>query len=187
MPSPLGHALAGLSIAWVADAITPSRRRPVVETRSGGLYNALGGGFAIVCGLVAASPDLDVLIGSHRIYSHTLGAAVLAGLLAALCAVLARLPVVRTGIVCGAAYATHVLLDWLGKDSASPHGIMALWPLSSAFYTSGANLFFEISRRYWTPDEFILGNAQSIGWEMVVMLPIAAAAWGIRRRRGTRG
>ena len=76
-----------------------------------------------------------------------------------------------------AAYGTHILLDWLGKDTAPPFGLPALWPFSSRYYISGADLFMEISRRYWKPDEFIVGNLKAVGWEMLVLGPIAALAW----------
>jgi hypothetical protein len=77
-------------------------------------------------------------------------------------------------ITVGCAYATHVLLDWLGKDTAFPYGLMALWPFSSRFYISGADLFMEISRRYWKPDEFVWGNAKAVALEILIIGPVAA-------------
>jgi len=58
---------------------------------------------------------------------------------------------------------------------------MALWPFSSRFYLSGANIFLEVSRRYWKPDEFIVGNFKAVGWEIVVLAPIVALAYWVRR------
>ena len=57
-----------------------------------------------------------------------------------------------------------------------------MWPWSSEYYTSGADLFLEISRRYWLPDEVIWGNLRSIGWELVLLLPLLALAWMLRLR-----
>ena len=177
--------MAGLSIAWIAETIAPRSRQPTVQRRKSHVPRAFGSGFALTCTLVAASPDLDVLITTHRTYSHTLGAAFMAGIIATIVAALLRLPVGRTGMVCAAAYASHILLDRLGKDSSSPYGMMALWPISSAYYSSGADIFFEISRRYWNPDEFIIGNAKSVAWEVRVLAPDAIVAWWIQKRATT--
>ncbi len=184
MPTPVGHALAGLATAWVADALAPIPRRPTSDGRSEPGFAAHGGGLAVVCAVLAAAPDLDILTNSHRTFSHSLGALAVVGLLAGVLARRWRMPAVRTAVTCVAAYATHFLLDWLGTDTALPHGIMALWPVSSVYYTSGVDLFLRISRSYWRPDEFIIGNLQSLAWELLVLGPIAALAWWVRRRAG---
>jgi membrane-bound metal-dependent hydrolase YbcI (DUF457 family) len=182
VPSPVGHALAGLATAWVADALAPIPRRPSANAGSKGKFAALGGGLALTCAVLAAAPDVDILTGTHRAVSHSLGAALVVGIVAALVARRWRLPVLRTAVTCGAAYATHMLLDWLAMDSAPPYGIVVLWPISRAYHTSGANMFLEISRRYWRADEFIIGNLQSLAWELLLLGPIAALAWWVRRR-----
>lgn len=162
MPSSIGHGLAGMSTTW---ATMPRARWSL----------------AIAGALFAALPDVDVLFGGHRGSTHSLGAVALVTAAAALFAALRRLPIARLAAVCGLAYASHLLLDWLGKDSAAPYGIMAFWPLSSRYYSSGANLFLEISRRYWKPDEFILGNLRSIGLELALLLPVAGLTWWIKK------
>lgn len=162
MPSPIGHCLAGLSTTWVT---LPRARWSL----------------AIAGGILAALPDVDVLLGGHRGSTHSLGAVVLVSAAAAAFAALRRLPIARVAAACGIAYASHLLLDWLGKDPAAPNGIMAFWPLSSRYYASGANLFLEISRRYWKPDEFIFGNLRSIAWELALLLPVAVLAWWIKK------
>ena len=60
MPSPVGHALGGLAAAFVVDALA---RRPRLT------LPLLGAAVAF-----ALSPDLDLLAGSHRTYTHSLGA-----------------------------------------------------------------------------------------------------------------
>ena len=87
-----------------------------------------------------------------------------------------------SGLACGLAVASHVLLDWLGRDSNTPRGVMALWPVSSAYFYSGIDLFAEVSRRYWKPDEFIFKNAASVAREILILGPVAAAAFWLRRR-----
>ena len=166
MPSPIGHGLAGISVAWFT---TPRARRSV----------------AITCALLAASPDIDVLSGSHRGPTHSLAAVALVCAVAVVFSGAWRLPAARVAAACGLAYASHLLLDWLGKDTAAPYGIMALWPFSSRYYWSGADLFMEISRRYWKGDEFIVGNLRSLVVELALLLPIAALAYFLRIRRKT--
>ena len=76
-----------------------------------------------------------------------------------------------------AAYGSHLLLDWLGKDTSSPPGLTILWPFSPAYFLSGYDVFGEVSRRYWLLNEFIFGNLAAVGWEMLVLTPVAIAAW----------
>jgi hypothetical protein len=59
---------------------------------------------------------------------------------------------------------------------------MALWPVSSAYFYSGIDLFADISRRYWKPEEFILKNAVSVARELAILGPVAGLAWWARRR-----
>jgi hypothetical protein len=76
-----------------------------------------------------------------------------------------------------AAYGSHLLLDWMGKDTSIPPGFTALWPFSSDYYVSGWNVFDEISRRYWLPQEFVLGNLRALSWELAVLTPLLFVAW----------
>jgi membrane-bound metal-dependent hydrolase YbcI (DUF457 family) len=168
MPTPIGHALAGLATAW----FSPCRRSKTVVA---------------LCVAAAIAADLDILIHQHRTFTHSVGAVVIVAVIAWGIARFARTrtfaasPAKESGpalvLTIAAAYGTHIVLDWLGKDTAPPFGLMALWPLSSRYYISGANLFMEISRRYWKPDEFIVGNLKAGAWEVLVLAPIVALAW----------
>jgi hypothetical protein len=82
-----------------------------------------------------------------------------------------------------AAYGSHLFLDWLGKDTSRPGGLTVLWPFSSSYFISGLDLFEEVSRRYWLPREFILGNLGAVSWEVMVLLPLLIAAWTHWSRR----
>src|SRR4051794_8555574 len=112
MPTSVGHALAGLSVCWSSDAVRKRRTHFL----------------PIVCALAAASPDLDILFHQHRRYTHSIGAAAIVGLAAWSVMRLRRARDVRpetisaraAAITVGVAYGTHVLLDWLGKDSFAP-------------------------------------------------------------------
>ncbi len=127
-----------------------------------------------------AGPDLDILLASHRTYTHSIGAAGLAALAGGVVARALGAPGVATGLTCGLVVASHILLDWLGRDGSTPRGLMALWPLSAAYFYSGIDLFADISRRYWKPEEFILKNAVSIAREIAILGPVVALAWWAR-------
>ena len=137
----------------------------------------------LACAVLALAPDIDILLASHRTYTHSLGAV---ALVAVACGAIAKArgaPGLATAFVCGVAVGGHVLLDWLGRDSNTPRGVMALWPISPAYFYSGIDLFADISRRYWKPEEFILKNAVSIAREMLILGPVAVLTWRARRRR----
>jgi membrane-bound metal-dependent hydrolase YbcI (DUF457 family) len=172
MPTPVGHALGGLAASWFAESAAGKRSWPSIVP------------LAIASAAVGMSPDLDLLLGSHRTYTHSIAGVAVAGFVAWLFMRRRRMPrAVGVAIAIAAAYASHLLLDWLGKDSSSPPGLMALWPFSSRFYISGIDLFGEVSRRYWKPDEFIVGNFLVVGRELVILLPFIALAWYLRSRR----
>ena len=162
MPTPIGHVLGGLSAAFFASAAC----RPRLVTPA-----LLGAAAA-----AAVVPDFDLLFGSHRTYTHSIGAAIVVALVTT--ALLRKQPnAVASGLAIGAAYASHFVLDWFGKDSSNPPGLMALWPFSSSYYLSGFDLFREVSRRYWRPQEFVVGNLMAVGAEVFFLLPVLIAAW----------
>jgi membrane-bound metal-dependent hydrolase YbcI (DUF457 family) len=132
---------------------------------------------AIIVGAIGAAPDLDLLVNDHRGPAHSLGAAIIAGLVVWI--VTRRAP---WGTATGAAWASHVLLDWLGADTRPPIGIMALWPVSTAYFQSPLQIFPAISRRYWLR-EFWYYNAKAVAVEVAILLPIATLiVWAFRRR-----
>src|SRR5262245_46070007 len=60
MPSPVGHALGGLVAAFAVDSLARRQRLtlPLLAASAS----------------LAVAPDLDILAGSHRTYSHSVGA-----------------------------------------------------------------------------------------------------------------
>jgi membrane-bound metal-dependent hydrolase YbcI (DUF457 family) len=133
-------------------------------------------------------PDADLLVpGTHRIYSHSIAAAGLVGLLALISLTAAGTRAAHRGdrvtlaFAAAAAYGSHVLLDWMGNDGSPPLGICALWPFSNAFYESDLHLFPPVERRYWLPI-FWSRNALALSRELLVMLPLAVLAVIVRRR-----
>jgi membrane-bound metal-dependent hydrolase YbcI (DUF457 family) len=165
----MGHALGGLAAAFIADSAV--RRHQL----SPALLAAAAG--------AAVAPDLDLLIGLHRAHTHSLGAVFLVGVMSWL-ALRGRVPSpIRAALVLTSAYGSHLVLDWMGKDSSSPPGLTIMWPFSEAYYVSGWNLFGEVSRRYWRPQEFVFGNVAALAWEMLVLVPVLLLAWAVWSKR----
>jgi membrane-bound metal-dependent hydrolase YbcI (DUF457 family) len=164
MPSPAAHALSGLATAFLVDSV---RRRPILTPA-----------LLIASAAAAMSPDLDLLAGSHRTYTHSIGAIFIVGVASWIVIAGLRMSnAVRAAVIIAAAYGSHLVFDWMGKDTSNPPGFTALWPFSSDYYVSGWNLFGEISRRYWLPREFILWNLQALAWELAVLTPLLMFAW----------
>lgn len=179
MPSPLGHALAGAAAAWLVQP--PARRAGRLDTPR--LLRQ-----AAVFAAIAVLPDLDLLWGRHSGPTHGLGAALIVGLVAWV-AVQRRgwegSPAWRIGLAAAAAYASHTLLDWLGRDTSAPIGIMALWPLSREYFESDLHVFMAISRHYRT-EGFLRQNVLAVTREMAILVPIVAGVLWIRVRRNRR-
>lgn len=172
MPSPLGHALAGVAVAWSAEAI---RRQPItVEPR----FTLAG-----TCLALAIGPDLDFLYPpSHRMMTHSLLAVVCVGLVVA--ALHQRRADGRTvAVICALAYGSHLLLDWLGGDTKLPAGIQLLWPFSMEWFISDLNLFRSTDIGGMFKPRVIMSNILAVAMEGVIMLPIAALAYAWRRHR----
>jgi membrane-bound metal-dependent hydrolase YbcI (DUF457 family) len=162
MPSPVGHALGGLVAAFAVDAVA---RRPRLTLPLLAASAAL-----------AVSPDLDLLAGAHRTYTHSIGALAIVGVVCWL-VLRTRHSSAAGAAVLTAAYASHLALDWLSKDTAQPSGLTVLWPFTKTYYESGLDLFGEISRRYWLPEEFFLGNINAALWELAIVGPLLFLAW----------
>ena len=180
MPSPVGHALGGMLVGLIL------ARRGRLAAWGSLAHRSLGGGGGLgqlgVLAVVACLPDLDFLWGRHNMETHSLGAAVLAGL-AVLAWTRGRNP--RLAMAVTLAWSTHVLFDWLGSDDTPPLGVMALWPLTSAFYFADAFVFEAISRRYWLPN-FVSHNAWAVIKETLILGPpflvLIALRWRAQRR-----
>lgn len=210
VPSPVGHALGALAAGWLIAGPAPAPFRAAAE---GGLRSiepgrgpvpaafaeVAPGGWRLVAeypnllraalfGLIGVVADLDLLFGMHSSYTHSVGAAVVAGVL--FVAVPARSglrrimgPRLLFAAAAAAAYLTHPILDWLGQDDNPPIGVMLLWPFTSAYFHSGLDWFQAISRRYWLPG-FWMFNLRSIGREVLLLGPPAVLALLARRPTG---
>ena len=177
MPSPLGHGLVGLAV----HAITARD-----GTEAGSLRRA-----AIIAG-AAMAPDLDLLFkfvdgrNHHQAETHSIGAAILAGLFTLVIAKFAgwRAPL-ALGAVVAASWLTHPLLDYLGNDTHPPIGLMLLWPFDHGFYKSPWVVFMDVGRTLdWRT---VRHNVVAIAWELLVLTPILGLAGLVLRRRHGKG
>src|SRR3954463_15240985 len=170
MPSPVGHAIAGVVAGWL---VSPPWRHDSSRII---LFAAAG-----------MAADLDLMVGAHSGPSHGLGAAVIVGVVLWVtlrgCGMRGS---ATLAFATGLAYATHTLLDWLGTDSSPPIGIMALWPFSHGYYESPWHIFMAISRRYWLR-EFWTANLRALARELIILVPIGVMMITVRGRVSRRG
>jgi len=165
VPSPIGHAIAGVIAGWMVDPPTGHKTTRIAAYAAAGM-----------------AADLDLLVGAHSGPSHGIGAALTLGVMT--WAILRRAHTGRSAIAaCAmtAAYASHTLLDWLGTDSSPPIGIMALWPFSHEYFESPWHVFMAISRRYWLP-EFWTVNLLALGRELLILIPLGILVVAVRRK-----
>jgi membrane-bound metal-dependent hydrolase YbcI (DUF457 family) len=141
MPSPVAHAIAGVAAGWL---VSGAPRR--VESRWTGWSEAA------LFGVLGALPDVDLLFGAHSGPTHSIGAAAIVGALAWVAQaaagpdgrISASVRPIQIALACLAAYGSHVLLDWLARDTTPPIGIMALWPFNRHYYESDLHIFLAI-------------------------------------------
>ena len=183
MPSPIGHAIAGVTAAWGADLI-PGNRAWRTAPPTASWYRRAGDGLTAACAALAVAPDLDLAFSEyHRSITHSVTAVAIVGLIAAVVAARLRRPIARVAGMCAAAWATHLLLDWLGVDRLYfPYGIQLLWPFDKTWFVSGLDIFAGTERHNILGVAAIKQNAAAIGQEVVILLPIAVAMWLIRVR-----
>ena len=197
MPSPFGHSLAGLAVAWAADLL-PGERAWRAAPATASWYRRAGNGLTAACAVLAMAPDLDLAFTRHRTYTHSVGAVVVVGLIAfaiadwrtrhaearkahsRACPAEAPKARRRIALMCAVAYASHLLLDWLGVDLYPPLGLQVLWPFDSGWYISGLDWFRQTRREQLFTWPVIEQNLLAIAQEMAILVPIAAALWLIR-------
>jgi len=137
---------------------------------------------AVVCAALAAAPDLDLLLsGAHRMFTHSIVAVVAVTIVAAGVTGLVTGRIRwRVAAVCGAAYASHLLLDWLTSDASAPYGLQLFWPFSDRWDISPVSVFRGLERRRIFSAASMRQNVLAVGQEIVILVPVAFAAWSVR-------
>jgi len=172
VPSPLAHALAGLTthvLTAPAEEIA-SRRRTLVTVGA------------------ALAPDLDFAwrlvdgVNHHQAQGHSLGVGIAVALATAAVAALTGAPrPAGLGLAALLGWCSHILLDFLNVDTSPPIGLMALWPLSHGYFKSPWPLFLDIGRTLnWRT---VRHDALAVAWELALVCPVLVAAWRTRTRR----
>ncbi|MCB2190736.1 MAG: metal-dependent hydrolase [Deltaproteobacteria bacterium] len=180
MPTPLGHALAGMAAGTAA-----SGGRTIL-----GPVKDLA--FFVGFGVLA---DIDFIPGLifgqgaawHRGISHSITAAAVAGLLAWLWA---RRKPGGGWLALGAlaAYASHILLDFLNVDTRPPFGIPLLWPFSGEYMLAHHAIFPDVKRHALTW-AIVKHDLVTMAWETLLLGPPALAAllWRRAKQRRSKG
>lgn len=187
MALPIAHAAAGY-LVHRATHRGPSRGEPAKVWWRVALFMLIGNlpDFDFLIGFVCGRPGLV-----HRGVSHTILAAIVFGAVAGWIARRWRAePFLPTAVAFGAAYASHLLIDWLSMDTRPPLGGQFLWPLSAAYYVSPVPIFAEIRIDGITRTGFL---ETVLAWptlvalvrESVVVLGVAAT-WSAVARLGAR-
>jgi inner membrane protein len=192
MPSPIGHALAGVATAWLAESfaartpdVTPGHARPLPANAPDIGPTRFAAVLTLTCVLCAVVPDIDlVYLPFHRTATHSVTAVALTMIIAAgVTGWVTRRTWWRIALVCGLAYATHLLLDWAGADASPPYGIQAFWPFSARWFISPWIVFPGTERRDLFTETTILINVRALVVEVAILGPVAAAAWFRRTRK----
>ena len=199
MPSPIGHAIAGVAVSWAAQAIAPGLRVMAPDSKVGptdprvpdlqvGPTYLRRHALTFACVALAVLPDIDLLyMPVHRRMTHSVGAVLVVFIVAtAVTGWVTRrfgARAVAIGLVCAAAVASHVVMDWLSLDAQLPYGVQALWPFSDQWYIAPRAIFPGTERREPFAAWSQAANARAVVWEVGVMGPIAVAAGAMRRYR----
>ena len=176
MPTPVGHSLAGLAVALAGERRLRGNWRRFLTSRT-----------TLICVALATLPDLDLLIPRlHRTATHSLTATLVVAVVAAIMTARAPTRGTGTGGVFGriawsavalyaAAHASHLLLDWLGRDPSPQPGIQLLWPLSDRWFISGWDVFPNEERRHVFTAAAMLRNLHVLAWELGILGPVVVA------------
>jgi membrane-bound metal-dependent hydrolase YbcI (DUF457 family) len=179
VPSPIGHVLGGVAAAWAVDLVPGDRAWRTASADASWAARA-GDGLTLACAILAAAPDLDLLFATHRTFTHGIGMVIFVGLLTAALAANGGRPIVRVASMCAAAYASHLLLDWLGADTSAPRGLQIFWPFDHGWYMSDLNVFRQTTRRDLWSAASMRANVIAIVQEIAVLGPTAVALWRVR-------
>jgi membrane-bound metal-dependent hydrolase YbcI (DUF457 family) len=173
MPTPVGHVLAGAAVYFA------TKDRPLREEW----------GLVAACVGVSLIPDLDFAIepfvgrSYHNYFTHSLGFAALFAIIVYLLArALKRSRPARETSILTAVYLSHILLDFLGKDTSPPFGVQLFWPFSDAFIMSPITIFDDVWRGTLAK-LFGLHNWMTVAREVLILTPVALLLWWRGRRK----
>lgn len=178
MPSPIAHTLAAYSALITLDpTLISNRERNSLALGAGFVFGSLADADFVVAHF-ATQPYLR-----HHYFSHSIPFALVFTALCWLLLRMARRPSSgRWAGLFGAAYFTHLVLDYLTEDGSYPYGIPLLWPFSNSHFMTPVRIFYSIHRGMWE-DIFSPENLQAIVMEVAIMAPVTLIAILVARRR----
>jgi membrane-bound metal-dependent hydrolase YbcI (DUF457 family) len=167
MPSPVGHSLGALAaMIAIEPSIIVSRYKPIVIL-----------GTAFIVGTLA---DADFLVAHyttvpylrHHYFSHSIPFAILFTTVCWIILKLVKFHDSKKGAaLLGAAYGSHLFLDYFAQDGSKPYGIPLLWPFTDQHFIAPFDIFFSIHRGEFV-DLFSWHNFFAILIEIAVLAPI---------------
>ena len=137
VPSPIGHVLSGILLYQIF-----SRHDARYDVRKLFLYV-----------IISVIPDIDLAIGFlvndlkfHQGVFHSLGAAIIAGLIAGIVQMRKKGLFFNRFLLFSGLYYSHVILDYLASasDTGYPFGVALFWPLSNEHYVFPVMIFLDI-------------------------------------------
>lgn len=176
MTTPIGHGITGLALNFLLPAQSLRHRLWVAGLL---VVSACAADLDFVPGILIQ--DVNVF---HRGPSHSLVMALVWG---ALVWIVARRFSSRALIIASLAalaYASHMLLDFLGTDTREPFGIPLLWPFSDMHFAHDPGFFAGI--RHGVPGDSLatsIGelmsphNFRALGLEIVATVPVLLLCW----------
>ena len=178
MATPVGHTLTAIAL-WTA-----------FWPRAGKIFFNPWLWLAVIS---ANAPDFDFLPGLiagdeslfHRGAGHSTGGAAIYGALVfgAVLLVTGKSRTALAASVIGfAIFGSHLFLDLFTRDPGPPYGIQLFWPLSGKFHIASPTILPHLDRHPF--DLSVVGRARPVVlFEMLLFLPLLAAAEAWRRRR----
>lgn len=168
MPSPIGHSLFGILLYKILN-----RQSAKYDVNELFLYL-----------FFANLPDIDFILGFivnspnlfHQNITHSLGAAVFAGLIASIL-LKRKESFFNSFSLFSGLYFSHVVLDYLASasDTSLPFGVALFWPLNHEYYAFPAIIFLDIWRGESNETFFTgilnLHNFLAVMIELLLFLP----------------
>ncbi len=178
MPSPVGHTLGAFSALLALEPnIVSSRYKTNIALGAAFVFGSLADADFVVAHFSTA-PYLR-----HHYFSHSIPFAICFTFLCWIILKCFRFQNAGkfSGLI-GAAYSSHLLLDYFAEDGSNPYGIPLLWPFTNRHFIAPFNLFYSIHRGEFT-DIFSMHNLVGVLIEIAVMAPITFLLIVVAKRR----
>ncbi|MBN1155416.1 metal-dependent hydrolase [candidate division KSB1 bacterium] len=180
MPTPVGHTLMG------AILYNSSRKMGATILWYELILFVMIANFAdldYVPGYIAGNPNLY-----HHGMTHSFFFALLVSVVVALIyRLIRRKDFIRAMLLMFAVYVSHLVMDFLGKDTRYPFGEQLFWPLSDDYFLSSFYIFNDVhkasSSEIFIQSLFNWHNLMTIAQEVVILLPILILTEYIRKNR----